>query len=134
MKTSKAKSNIDELLEGMDPKLLPERYVFASVGTAIADQLDFTPEMKFVEEEGVTLILREADALEANIPHEFTCHKITLRVHSALEAVGFMAAISNKLMQVGVPCNVVAGYYHDHLFIPVDKVETAMQALRELAG
>lgn len=134
MNSSIAKTDISGLLNSMDPKLHPERYVFATVSRAIAGQLQFTPIMSFSEEEGVTLILREDDAVKANISHEFICQKITLQVHSALEAVGFMAAISNKLMDVGVPCNVVAGYYHDHLFIPVDEVNIAMAALTELTN
>ncbi len=83
---------------------------------------------------GVTLILLEEDAIRLDVDHEFICQKITLTVHSALEAVGFMAAISAKLKEVGVPCNVVAGFYHDHLFIPVNKVESAMVALEELSA
>ncbi|MCZ4271579.1 ACT domain-containing protein [Maritalea porphyrae] len=134
MTSSIAKTDITDLLKHMDPQLDAQRYAFATVGPYVAAGLDVVPTMSFIENEGVTLILCEEDAIKANIAHEFICQKITLQVHSALEAVGFMAAISNKLLDVGVPCNVVAGFYHDHLFIPVDKVETAMAALKELAG
>jgi len=134
MSSTTAITNIEELLKGMSPKLYSQRYAFASVSAGIAENLAVKPIMTFVEEEAVTLVLLEDDAVSAEIAHEFICQKITLQVHSALEAVGFMAAISQKLLEAGVPCNVVAGYYHDHLFIPVDKVETAMNALTELAG
>lgn len=127
-------SDIGELLKSMDPTLSPVRYAFATIEKTVVDQLNISPVLTFVEDEGVTLILRQEDAINAHIEHEFICQKITLSVHSALAAVGFMAAISEKLRQVGVPCNVVAGYHHDHLFIPVDKVEIAMTALNELAG
>lgn len=130
--TNKALTDITELLKSMAPALSSERYAFATIEENAARNLDCDPVMHFKEDEGVTLILREEDAIRLDIDHEFICQKITLTVHSALEAVGFMAAISAKLKEVGVPCNVVAGYYHDHLFIPVDKVETAMRALDEL--
>lgn len=131
---SNAISNIAQLLKSMSPKLSSQRYAFATTDQQTANKLDCEPEMRFQEEEGVTLILREEDAIRLGLDHEFVCQRITLAVHSALEAVGFMAAISNKLKEVGVPCNVVAGYYHDHLFIPIDKVNTAMAALDELSA
>ena len=126
-------SDLDKILKEISPHLYPERYAFATLPKGKAKQLDIDPVMSFVEEEGVTWILLEEDAKNHDLPHTFVCQKITLHVNSALEAVGFMAAISNKLKEVGVPCNVVAGYYHDHLFIPVDKVADAMQALEALA-
>jgi len=127
-------ADLSSLLKGMKPVLTPEVYVFATVSPDVADALPAKPIMRFEEGEGTTLLLLESDAESAGIEHEFACQKITLHVHSALEAVGFMAAISNKLKEVGVPANVVAGYYHDHLFIPLDKVETALAALKELAA
>lgn len=134
MSDTKPVHNLQALLKGMDARLSDERYLFATVARDVADQLTIQPIMRFEEDEGVTLILLKSDADAAAIEGEFECQKITLHIHSALEAVGFMAAISNKLKDVGVPCNVVAGYYHDHLFIPVDKVETAMAALSELSA
>ncbi len=125
--------DLSSLIKGMSPQLSPERYAFATIALDQLSGINFVPIMSFAEDEGVTLILLEQDAIAANIKHEFICQKITLHVHSALEAVGFMAAISNRLTQVGVPCNVIAGYHHDHLFILIDQVETAMNALGELS-
>ncbi|MGJ8527812.1 ACT domain-containing protein [Maritalea sp.] len=125
--------DLSSLIKGMSPQLSPRRYAFATIAQDKFAGIDLTPIMSFVEDEGITLILLEKDAIAANIEHEFVCQKITLYVHSALEAVGFMAAISDRLTQVGVPCNVVAGYHHDHLFIPVEKVDVAMNCLAELS-
>ena len=58
--------------------------------------------------------------------------KITLTVHSSLEAVGFMAAIAKALAGERVPCNAVAGYYHDHIYVPEGKVESAMSVFAAL--
>jgi hypothetical protein len=58
---------------------------------------------------------------------------ITLNVHSSLEAVGFMAAISTKLAENGIGVNPVSGYYHDHCFVPLGKANEAMKVLQDLA-
>ena len=59
---------------------------------------------------------------------------ITLDVHSSLEAVGLTAAVSAALAEENISCNVVAAYYHDHLFVPVADAERAMETLMRLTG
>ena len=59
---------------------------------------------------------------------------ITLNVHSALDAVGFLAAVATALSERGIGVNPVAGYYHDHLFIPADRAEEAMAVLEGLSS
>ena len=73
----------------------------------------------------------EAEA--AGLDHVFDCRMITLDVHSALDAVGFLAKVATRLADLGMGVNPVAGYYHDHLFVPVDRADDAMTALREMA-
>lgn len=58
---------------------------------------------------------------------------ITLNIHSSLEAVGFMAAVSAKLTEQGIGVNPVSGFFHDHCFVPVGREEEAMIALEEMA-
>lgn len=89
--------------------------------------------MRFEEAEGTTLILAKEDAEQSGINHEFECKMITLNVHSSLEAVGFMAKIASKLAEHQIPVNPVAGFYHDHLFVPVALVEKATHLLEEMA-
>jgi hypothetical protein len=59
---------------------------------------------------------------------------ITLNVHSSLEAVGFMAAVTNVLTEQKIGCNPVSGYFHDHLFVPLGREEDALAALTKLAS
>ena len=54
---------------------------------------------------------------------------ITLNIHSALDAVGFIAKIASRLAELDMGVNPVAGFYHDHLFIPVKRAEDAMMEL-----
>ncbi|MEL7464151.1 MAG: ACT domain-containing protein [Pseudomonadota bacterium] len=116
------------LLASMDPVLAPESYVFVTTKTPP----DIPARMRFEEAEGTTLILTRQAAEAAGLPHEFPCRMITLNVHSALEAVGFIAHIATRLAAEGMGVNPVAGFYHDHLFIPEDRAEDAMVVLREI--
>ena len=54
---------------------------------------------------------------------------LTLTVQSSLDAVGLTAVVSARLAEIGIPCNVLAGYHHDHLLVPVDRVDDAISAL-----
>lgn len=55
-------------------------------------------------------------------------------MHSALAAVGLTAVVSAALAQAGISCNVIAGYHHDHLLVPLDSVEEALTILRDVAA
>ena len=57
---------------------------------------------------------------------------ISLTVHSSLNAVGLTAAIATKLASEDISANVVAAYYHDHIFIQKEKAGLAMEAIMEL--
>ncbi len=67
------------------------------------------------------------------VAYEFVAAWITLEIHSALEAVGLTAAVSRVLTEAGISANVVAGYTHDHVFVPLDRADDAMRALAELS-
>jgi uncharacterized protein len=86
----------------------------------------------FREEEGLTLIVDLEVAERKELPIAFRAAWITLTVHSDLAAVGLTAAFAKALGDQGISCNVMAAYYHDHIFVPVEKAELAMEALRAL--
>lgn len=85
------------------------------------------------EEEGLTLVLPQQEADAAGLAYEYVAGWITLRVHSALEAVGLTAAVARELAAAGLSCNVVAGFHHDHLFVPYERVADAVALLEDLA-
>ncbi len=124
--------NLHTLLQQMTPEVHPEAFTFCCFPDR---QLPpgMTPVGTFHEAEGLTAIvpLRQAQAL--GLPHQFECRMVTLTVHSALDAVGFLARISAALAAQGIACNVVSAFRHDHLFVPKDRLEDAMQALQHLA-
>ena len=83
--------------------------------------------------EGVTLVLEEAEAQRHGLAYDDVAAMVTLRVHSSLAAVGLTAAVATVLAGLGISCNVVAGYLHDHLFVPVDRGQEAVEVLSGLA-
>jgi hypothetical protein len=124
-------TNLARLLAAMQPELHPGEYVFctASPGTAASGALGW-----FREAEGVSLILSRAEADAQALPYSYVAAWLTLTVHSSLEAVGLTAAVATALAQEGISCNVVAAYYHDHLFVAEADAERALQALRRLSA
>lgn len=124
-------SDLGTLLATTALVIADDIYVFATQASGqIADGL--TPQMAFHEAEGLTLIITKAQADAFGMAYEYECRMITLNIHSSLEAVGFMAHISNLLAKAGISVNPVAGFYHDHLFVPVDKAQEAIQLLGKM--
>ncbi|MHA6798529.1 ACT domain-containing protein [Bounagaea algeriensis] len=126
---------LPELLAHLEPELLPGEHVFTTVD-GHEDPVPAKygqPVVAVREAEGTTLVLPRAQADEAGLPYEYVAAQITLRVHSALDAVGLSAAVSTALADAGLSCNIVAGYHHDHLFVPAEHARHALQVLRELA-
>lgn len=126
-------TDLKTLLRGMSARLAEGTYVFATVPETTVPA-GLVPQMQFREAEGVTLILLQADAEAHDLAYAFPCRMITLNVHSALEAVGFMARIATALAAEGMGVNPVAGYYHDHLFVPQDRAADAMRILEGIAA
>ena len=123
-------TDLATLLRTLTAKLHPDIYVFATLATIPAG---ITPRMVFVEDEGITLICTRDQAEAAGIAYDFPCRMITLDVHSALEAVGFIAHIATRLAAVGMGVNPVAGYFHDHLFIPEGREDDALAVIDAIA-
>lgn len=124
--------DLDTLLRSLKTTLADGTYVFATVAPE-AVPATLTPRMMFREAEGVTLILLREEAQAHGIPHDFPCRMITLDVHSSLEAVGFIARIATELAHHGMGVNPVAGFYHDHLFVPEGREQEALRILEGIA-
>ena len=124
-------TDLASLIRTMSPRLLPGIFVFATVDT-VPDGLD--PVMTFREPEGITLILRQDEAVAASLAWIFPSRMITLEVQSSLEAVGFLAAITTRFAKEGIAVNPVSGFHHDHLFVPEGRAEEAMAILMAMAG
>ncbi|WP_430866977.1 ACT domain-containing protein [Demequina aurantiaca] len=124
-------TDLATLIASMRPRLESTVYVWATVpfGTQVPDAV-----VTVREAEGLTVVLPQARGDELGLDYEFPSARITLEVHSALEAVGLTAAFAQTLTDQGISANVVAGFHHDHIFVPFDRAVEATAALERLAA
>lgn len=124
--------NLEALLAGMHPVRRPGEYVYVlwPHGRPLASGI----EAAVREAEGLTVVLPRAEADKEGLSYDFVGAWITLQIHSALEAVGLTAAVSKALTDARISCNVLAGFHHDHLLVPVADAARALGVLAELAG
>ena len=130
----KQRRELTALISTLNPELDSKRYVFCSLSAFNDDDLIGLKPLAFIREsEGLSLILERAQADEGSLPYTGTFKRITLTVQSSLEAVGLTAVISQALAQAGIPANIVAGTYHDHLFVPERFDQRALKVLSSLS-
>lgn len=126
-------TDLNTLLKTMNSTLHEGDYVFCTVN--ILNDIDIKDIVLFFrEEEIITIIIRKETAVLLNLKFTFIAAWITLTVNSSLEAVGLTAAFSTALAQEGISCNVIAGYYHDHLFVKKEDAAKAMEILSSISG
>jgi hypothetical protein len=123
-------SDFTRLLQSMSPQHRAGRFVFATVDQR-PDDIEVLASV--VESEGLSVVVHQEDADRLQLRYDFVAGWITLQVHSALAAVGLTAVVSTALADAGISCNVVAGYHHDHLLVPLERVDEALTALHGLA-
>ncbi|MDI1364987.1 MAG: ACT domain-containing protein [bacterium] len=126
-------THLSALLAAMEPVLTDAVWVFATLPPGASIPPGVTPLMTYAEAEGLTLIVRQDEAETAGLAHVFLSRRITLNIHSSLEAVGFLAALLPALAAAGIGVNPVSAYFHDHLFVPADRAEEALAILRQVA-
>jgi hypothetical protein len=126
-------SNLETLVRNMEPVLNAGDYVFCTVeefpGVSNNDILFF-----FREKEAITVVVLKEYADAKGWKYNAVFSWISLTIHSSLEAVGLTAAFSAALAKQNISCNVVAAYYHDHIFVKKEDAERAMDALKRLTA
>ena len=127
-----AESNLEKLVRGMTPKLNDGEYVFAVIDDLKSIDIN-TVLCVFREAEGITVVLDRNKADEIGLNYQFIASWITLMIHSSLEAIGLTAVFSSELAKNKISCNVIAGRYHDHIFVPIKDSKQAMQVLEDLS-
>jgi len=115
------------LLQSMEPELHPDVYGYVVTDRAVPGAFAM-----IAEAEGGTVIATQADLAAVGLVAAGDWARISLTVHSDLAAVGLTAAIATALAGRGISANVVAGFYHDHVFVQWDRRGDAMTALQAL--
>jgi uncharacterized protein len=124
--------NLNKLLKTMQPKHNIGEYVFCVVADlAVFNTGDVI--LFFREQEGATIIIKKELADSLKLSYSFIASWITLTVYSSLEAIGLTAAFSTALSEAGISCNVVAAFYHDHIFVDKKDTENALEVLKRLS-
>ncbi len=124
----------------MNPALKPGEFVFitspidASPSLSPIDAFHAPVFASVIEDEGTSLLVRRADADAHGAAYDFVGKWITLKVNSDLAAVGLTAAVSTALAEASISCNVIAGHHHDHLIVPSDRAEEALEILQRLTA
>lgn len=127
-------TDLNTLLQTLQPVLSAESFVFVSVPYAVSPTQLANALMVYKEDEGTTLILESSFASNEGFTVDSTFKRITCNVHSSLDAVGMTAAMSAALTRATISANVVAGYYHDHIFVPASRADEAIAVLLGLTN
>ena len=126
-------TELRQLLRSMSPVLLEHDYVFTSIRDArYGDYAETFPIASFAENEGLTLVVPKDTAEQSGLSYQRVFRCITLGVHSSLEAVGLTAAVSGVLAENDISANVIAAYFHDHIFVPSEFADKALGILLTL--
>ena len=124
-------TDLERMLATLDVVRRPGRFTFV---TGEWPELATVAAATISEVEGTTYVVAVEQAVAVGAPVGFEAVWLTLTVHSALEAVGLTAAFSAALGEVGIACNVLAGYHHDHVLVPADRADDAVRVLRSLSS
>ena len=125
-------NKLSTVLANLSPQLNEGKYVF--VTTELINHVPLTKIISLIQEdEGFSLILKKEVADRLNLQYSYVASWITLSLPTSLDAVGLTAAFSNELAKNKISCNVVAGFYHDHIFVDHKDTKAALSVLNSMS-
>jgi len=145
----KGATDLSMILSTLNVVRHPGTFYYASVPDAVVN--DFFQTVNFTDiimtckepaDQATTVILDKtlvegiyqdvfATTDEIHIMHDFPAAWLQLEMHTSLNAVGVTAAISKVLGEAKISANVIAAYYHDHVFVHEKDADRAIQVLTE---
>ncbi len=127
-------SELGRMLDTLSPTRIDGEHVFVSVTDDVLRALPAGEVLgSFREKEGVSVVLRRDVAEHHRLRFEGVYAGITLGVYSSLQAVGLTAAVATALAAQGIPANVIAACHHDHVFVPLEQLDSALAVLKSLS-
>lgn len=122
-----------DMITRMTPVLHTGEFVFLTAGDAgLVAGLTDVAIATFREDEGLSMVVPLEVARRHRLPVDQPMRRITLQVHSALDGVGLTAAVATALAARNIPCNMIAAFHHDHVFVPSAMADMALDRLRDL--
>jgi hypothetical protein len=132
MSSPVGENDLKTLLASMRPQFHPAVFVFCTLPYSTPIPATVSPICQFREQEGLTLIVEKTEAEANQLDYQYPCRLITLTIHSSLAAVGLLAAVSQALAAQNISANVISAYFHDHIFVPLNRADEAMLCLQRL--
>ncbi len=123
--------DLSEVLHTLQVSCDEVRYGFASVTEAAISRSEQVLGT-FREDEGLTVIATQEYFEREGIAHQGPFARLTIEVYTSLELVGLTALLAAELAEREIPANVIAAYFHDHIFVPYDVRAKALEAIMEL--
>ncbi|EIZ77305.1 hypothetical protein WSK_4145 [Novosphingobium sp. Rr 2-17] len=121
------------MLAGMKPVLKEGVFFFCTTNDAIVAAALLQCSLAiFREDEGIALVLAEDDARQHGFDLSMPMCRIVLEVFSALDGVGLTAGVATALADDGIPCNMIAAYHHDNVFVPKPMGHRAVSILKDV--
>jgi uncharacterized protein len=124
-------TELSEVLRTLQVSCDEQEYGFAT--TSPKGQVSLTDALCiFREDEGLTVIAQKDYLDRQGLSCDGTYAKLTIEVHTSLELVGLTAVLAQTLADSGISANVVAAYYHDHVFVSFGVRQKAIDVLLAL--
>lgn len=128
-------TDLSEILASITVSVRPDDYVIVALpSTTPPPPLGDGVAALITEAEGTTVVSTFSRAAHEEWPYDFVASWLTIDIHSALESIGLTATFSRQLGRAGIPCNVLAGFFHDHILVPHDKRDAAVEVIEALRG
>ncbi len=125
-------TDLKKILRNMEPVVVQGEYVFCSIEENQLDYLE-QPLLVFRENEGPTVVVTKSVAIQHGFSFDSIWGLISLSIHSNLQSMGLLAAITTQLAKAGISVNAVSAFYHDHLFVPHERITDALSILINLS-
>lgn len=132
-------TELPQLLKEMSPTCDNQKYYFATINQsaifALAGYMQYITCL-YQEEEGITIVFLEAlkSIVEPRSKQKLVgpLAKITLTINPELLSSEVLAKVCSELAKENISVNIFSAYFHDHLFVPYESKEKALERIKSI--